>query len=88
MARRRCDRKTDVAASLRRRLTGRPIKYHLRASSSDGRHLVACTVRNIRISTDILWRVFYILTGPIPYTGWPKILAQFLCAVTLGPIKY
>jgi len=27
----------------------------------------AHTVKNIRISTDILWRFFHILTEPVPY---------------------
>ena len=29
--------------------------------------MVRYTVKNIRISAYILWRVFYILTEPVPY---------------------
>ena len=32
------------------------------------RHGRACTVKNIRIPTDILWRVFHILTERVPCT--------------------
>ena len=32
------------------------------------RHCTCCTVKNIRISTDILWRVFCILTEPVSFT--------------------
>ena len=43
---------------------------------SHGAHLLfpyspplPCTVKQIRMSTDILWRVFRILTEPVPYTS-------------------
>ena len=29
------------------------------------------TVKSIRMSTDIWWRVFHILTEPVPYTFYP-----------------
>ena len=41
----------------------------LRTGEGDGDLLTVYTVKNIRISQDILWRFFHILTEPVPYTS-------------------
>jgi len=40
----------------------------LHVAGEESRQTMGCTVNNIRISVDILWRVFHILTKPVPYT--------------------
>jgi len=45
-------------------------------------------VKNIRISTDILWQVFHILTVPVPYTSvsvnWANIRTFLQCRDSLS----
>jgi len=75
-AQRRAATSRHVTASARqtRPAAALPSRQHPTTGRIDHTRLVAfisqiSTVKNIRLSTDILWRVFFhILTEPVPYT--------------------
>ena len=54
----------------KRRFSWRRRRQKLR---SCGQLACACTVKNIRIYADILWRVYHILTQPVPYYTFASV---------------